>query len=67
MSAEPKITQLDLFINEQKELENKMKVESEASTKRQLRLLMHHTTRLQKRADKQEELIQSLVEYILEN
>lgn len=66
MALATKITQLDLFINEQKELENKMQIERDESTKSQIRLLLHVTTSLQKRQAKQEEIIQSLVDFILD-
>jgi hypothetical protein len=60
-----KVHQLDLFINEQRELENKMKAESDASTKSQIRLLLHFMSEMKARQQKQEELIQSLVDFAL--
>ena len=65
MATSPKITQLDLFINEKVELENKILKETGESAKRQLRLLHHMAHEAARRLDKQEELIQSLLDYIL--
>jgi hypothetical protein len=66
MAAITKQIQLDLFINQQKEIENKMKIESEASMKSQIRLLLHFMSEVKERQNKQEALIQSLVDYILD-
>lgn len=65
MSVRPKIVQLDMFINEKVEIENKINKECEESTKRQLRFLHYKSHETMRRLDKQEEIIQSLLEYIL--
>ena len=65
MAASPKITQLDLFINEKVELGNKMIKESDESMKRQVRLLHHMAHEATRRLDKQEALMAQLLEYIL--
>lgn len=65
MTALKKITQLDLFINEKIELENKFLKEEGESTKRQLRLLHHMAHESTRRLDKQEELMAQLIDYIL--
>lgn len=66
MASVTKITQLDMFINEKKALENKNKAESERSMKSQIRLLLHTTHEMQMRLSKQEELINCLTDFILE-
>lgn len=65
MGAQTKTYQFDMFLNEKLELENKALKESEESTKRQLRLLHHMAHEATRRLDKQEELINRLVDYIL--
>jgi hypothetical protein len=66
MASVTKVTQLDMFINEKKELENKVKAESERSIKSQIRLLLHTTSEMQTRLNKQEQIIESLTDFILE-
>lgn len=57
--------QLDLFINDQKELENKAKEESLRSMKAQIRLLLHTSHELQTRVNKMEELLGSALDFML--
>jgi hypothetical protein len=66
MAIQTKVVQLDLFINDKRAIEEKMKMEREDSTKKQIRLLMHLSHETQRRLDKQEEMIQSLVDFIVE-
>lgn len=66
MAAVTKITQLDLFIKERKDLNLKVKEESDRSLKSQIRLLLHTTHEMKIRQEKQEAIIQELIDYILE-
>jgi hypothetical protein len=65
MAADSKIYQFDMFVNEKVELEEKLKKEKEDSQKRQIRILFHITNEQQKRLNKLEEIVSSLVDYIV--
>ena len=65
MIPDSKIYQFDMFVNEKVELEEKLKKEKEDSVKRQIRNLFHINNDQQKRLDKLEEIVSSLVDYIV--
>lgn len=60
-----KMVQLDFFIKEKKDLEEQVLANKEESIKRQLRMLHHCHGDLTKRMDKQEAIMEQLVEFLL--
>lgn len=58
--------QLDMFIQEKKDLEEQLKREKEDSIRSQLRLLHHAQGSMVKRMDKQEALMEKIVEFLLD-
>lgn len=62
MAVQPKMVQLDLFTNSPKELEMKLKKDTEDSLKRQIRNLFHQNSDTNKRLDRLEEALFSLVD-----
>ena len=67
MALPSKQIQLSLFVNEKAELEKNLNLEKEESLKRQVRAQFHLIGELKRRLDKQEEMISSLVDFLMED
>jgi hypothetical protein len=65
MSVSSKVTQLEMFANEKRAIESKIKEEKEVSMEKQVRLHFHQIYEMKRRLDKQEEMINSLVDIFL--
>jgi hypothetical protein len=66
MSISPKHIQLNLFIQEKEKLEQSVKEETLESLKKQVRMLFHMMHEWQRKVQKHEEMISSLVDLALE-
>jgi hypothetical protein len=65
MSVSSKVTQLEMFANEKRAVESKIKEEKKISMEKEVRLHFHQIYEMKRRLDKQEEMINSLVDIFL--
>ena len=66
MSVENKVVSLEVVVNGKMELAEKLKKEMEESARVRFNNLLRHVVEDQRRIDKLEEMVSSLVDYILE-
>jgi hypothetical protein len=67
MAIPSKTVQLSLFENEKRQIEAEINQETERSTKKQVKLHFHEIYEIKKRLEKQEEIINKLVDFILDD
>jgi hypothetical protein len=65
MALATKVTQLDMFRKEKEQLAASIKETNEESLKSQVRLHFHQIYEMKKKLQKQEEQINSLIDFIL--
>jgi hypothetical protein len=65
MALATKVTQLEMFANEKRSIERKIKEEKEESLAKQVRLHFHEIYEMKRRLAIQEEMISSLVDIFL--
>jgi hypothetical protein len=65
MAVSTKVTQLEMFRKEKEDLANSIKESNEESLKKQVRLHFHEIYEIKNRLKKQEEHINSLLDFLL--